>query len=320
MLESGRMKWLAASAALALCLAGGALMASADSKSDAARMGSWIPKTAGPWLSEADHVYDADGIFEYIDGAGEVYRSYNMKLLVSRRFHKDGRPDLVVDLFDMGRPEDAFGVFTHDLDGDDAAVGQGSTYKGGLLSFWKGRYFGSVFAEEESPAAKEAVLELGRRIAEAIPETGRRPWLVDRLPKDGLEADRVRFFHNYSVLNYHFFVADADVLLLGQTAEAVLATYKRPEGKSVLLLVGYPGEKEAERGLASFVKAYMPEAKGTDVVRTENKKWSAARRAGAVVAVVFDAGSEELARKQLAEVESLLRQKPGGIAREGEGS
>ncbi len=316
MLESVRMKWLALSAALAIFLVGGTGMAGQDPKADAVRMGAWIPRTAGPWLSEADKVYDRDTIFEYIDGAGEVYRSYNMKLLVSRRFHKDGRPDIVVDLFDMGRPGDAFGVFTHDLDGDDAGVGQGSTYKGGLLSFWKGRYFGSVFAEEETPAAKDAVLELGRGIAEAIPETGRKPWLADVLPKEGLDAARIRFFHNYSVLNYHYFVADGDVLLLGQTADAVLAPYKTAEGTSVLLLAAYPGEKEAGRGLASFIKAYMPEAKGVNAVRTENKKWSAADRFGAVVAVVFDAASESFAKKQLAAVGELLRPKTGGNAKE----
>ena len=40
---------------------------------------------------------------------------------MARRFHKDGKPDIVVDAFDMGSSEDAFGVFTHDLDGEDAA-------------------------------------------------------------------------------------------------------------------------------------------------------------------------------------------------------
>ncbi|MGZ5499403.1 MAG: DUF6599 family protein, partial [Candidatus Aminicenantales bacterium] len=100
---------------------------------EARLLASYIPITAGPWLSEADQVFDARTIFDYIDGAGEVYRSYNMKLLVSRRFHKDGKPDLVVDAFDMGSSEDAFGVFTHDLDGEDAGIGQGSTYKAGLL-------------------------------------------------------------------------------------------------------------------------------------------------------------------------------------------
>ena len=139
------------------------------------RPASYIPTAAGPWLSEADQVFDAETIFDYIDGAGEVYRSYNMKLLVARRFHKDGKPDIVVDAFDMGSSEDAFGVFTHDLDGEDAAVGQGSTYKAGLLSFWKDRYFLSVYAEEETAETKGLVLELGRASPRRSPARGRNP-------------------------------------------------------------------------------------------------------------------------------------------------
>jgi len=272
----------------------------------AARMASFVPRTIGPWLSEADQVYDSETIFKYIDGAGEVYRSYNMKLLLSRRYHKDGRPEIVVDLFDMGTAEDAFGVFTHDLDGENAGIGQASNYKAGLLSFWKDRYFVSVFAEEETKDTQPAVLELGRRIAAAIPKEGPKPRLLNYLPAEGLDAGRVRFFHNSSILNYHFFVADRDILLLEQTASAVLAPYTTAGGKSYLLVVGYPDEAKAARAFESFTRNYMPGAQKPGIVRTEDKKWTASAKAGALVIVVFNADSDEFAMNQLASVQDLV--------------
>ncbi len=272
----------------------------------AGRLASFIPRTAGPWLSEADQVYDAESIFQYIDGAGEVFRSYNMKLLVVRRFHKDGRPDLLVELFDMGSSPDAFGVHTHNLDGESAGVGQGSTYKAGLLSFWKDRYFASVSAEEATPEAKEAVLELGRKIAAAIPKAGPAPKILSYLPPEGLDAGRVAYFHNHTILNYHFFVAEKDILLLEGTAEAVLAPYVTVEGKSLLLVVGYPDEDRAGRAYESFSKNYLPDADKGAPVRTEDRKWTASARAGKVVIVVFDAGTDQFAIKQLAGVQELL--------------
>lgn len=272
----------------------------------AGRMASYIPRTAGPWLSEADQVYDAETIFQYIDGAGEIYRSYNMKLLVARRFHKDGRPDIVVDLFDMGSSADAFGVYTHDLDGESVGIGQGSTYKAGLLSFWKDRYFGSVFAEDETPEAKDAVFELGRRIAAAIPKAGPAPRLLSYLPPEGLDAAKVRYFHNYSVLNYHFFVADGDILLLEQTADAVLAPYTTAGGTSLLLVASYPDEAKAVRAYESFSKNYLPDAKKPGPVRTEDRKWTASAKAGRIVIVVFNADTDQFAMKQLAAVQELI--------------
>jgi hypothetical protein len=300
------MKRVSVLVALAMLCAGGAGLMIAQKNPPPARPASFIPRTAGPWLSEADHVYDTETIFQYIDGAGEVYRSYNMKLLVSRRFHKDGRPDIVVDLFDMGTSEDAFGVFTHDLDGENAGLGQGSNYKAGLLSFWKDRYFVSVSADEETQDTKPAILDLGRRIAAAIPKNGPGPKLLSCLPPDGLEAGRTAFFHNYSVLNYHFFVADKDILLLEQTASAVLAPYETAAGTSYLLVVAYPDEAKAVRAFASFGKNYMPDAKKPGLVRTEDKKWTASARDGAVVIVVFNADSDEFAMTQLAAVQELM--------------
>ena len=278
----------------------------AQSRPSAGPMAGFIPRTIGPWLSEADHVYDAETIFQYIDGAGEVYRSYNMKLLVSRRFHKDGRADIVVDFFDMGSSEDAFGVFSHDLDGDDAKIGQGSNYKAGLLSFWKDRYFGSVYAEEETPETRAAVLDLGKRIAAAIPRNGPAPKLLAFLPPEGLDAGRTSFFHNHSILNYHFFVADGDILLLEQTASAVLASYETAGVKSRLLVVRYPDEAKAVRAYESFSRNYSPEAGRAGLVRTGDRKWTASARAGDIVIVVFNAESEMAAMNRLAAVESLI--------------
>jgi hypothetical protein len=292
--------------AAGLALLGGFVVMAQPIPPDVQRAASFIPPTIGPYVSEADQTFDAETIFDYIDGAGEVYRSYNMKFLVSRRFHKDGKPDIVVDFFDMGSSEDAYGVFTHDLDGEDAGIGQGSNYKAGLLSFWKGRYFGSVFAEEETKDAKEAVLELGRRIARAIPKEGPKPGLLSYLPAGGLGTDRICYFHNHSVLNYHFFVADGDILLLEQTASAVLAPYTTAGGKSYLLVVRYPDSAKAARAYESFAKNYMPDARKPGIVRTEDKRWTASGRAGDIVIVVFNADSDQFAMDQLMSAQELI--------------
>jgi hypothetical protein len=292
--------------AAALAWFGGASLMCRSTAPEARLLASYIPITAGPWLSEADQVFDATSIFDYIDGAGEVYRSYNMKLLVARHFHKDGKPDIVVDAFDMGSSEDAFGVFTHDLDGEDAGIGQGSTYKAGLLSFWKDRYFLSVYTEEESPETKGLVLELGRAIARAIPGQGQTPKVLALLPRQGLEPGRIHFFHNHSVLNYHFFVADADILLLGQTAKAVLADYDEGGVASRLLVIAYTDASEAARAGKSFALAFMPESGRTAGIRTENGKWTVLRVHGRYVAIVFDEAAEGRARARLDAVEVLI--------------
>ncbi|HEX2694132.1 MAG TPA: DUF6599 family protein [Acidobacteriota bacterium] len=266
---------------------------------------SFVPSEALGWTAVEDRTFDAETIFEYIDGAGEVYRSYNMRALFARRFEKAGEPALVVDLFDMGTAADAFGVFTHDLDGEDAAMGQGSTYKGGLLSFWKGRYFASVYAEGETPGTKQAVFAVSAAIDRAIDSPGEKPALVLGLPVVGLNPRSVCYFHNHSVLNYHFFVADANILGLDQTTSAALASYGVGAERAVLLVVLYPDDGRASSGYDGFRKAYMSEASESAVVRTEDGKWTAAKREGRVVTIVFQAPDRDRA-------EGLLREASAG--------
>jgi hypothetical protein len=258
-----------------------------------------VPAEFQGWRSLAARTYDSRTIFDYIDGAGEVYRSYRFRSLEARRLEREGRPALLVDLFDMGSPEDAFGVFTHDLDGEAQGIGQGSTYKAGLLSFWKDRWFVSIQAEEETPEARAAALALGRRIAASIPSEGRPPDLLGLLPREGLQAGRVRAFHDHLVLRHHLPLFRDNLLLLDAETAVVLAPYGEPPSGTRLLLVRYPGERRAEEARRAFAGAFLAGDEGRGVARTAEGSFAGARRGGAVLAVVLGAPSEREARRLL---------------------
>jgi hypothetical protein len=268
---------------------------------------SLLPREVQGWKAEAkDQIYDPETIFDYIDGAGEVYRSYNFNRLLSRRYQKEENPDIIVDLFDMASPADAFGVLTHDLDGEDVTIGQGGNYKGGLLSFWKDRFFVSIFSEKETDETKQALFALGKSIATDIPREGAKPSLLALLPAGFTDSKSVHYFHNHIILNYHFFVSQDNILNLDQTTEVALAK-SGPRGKNgVLLLVKYPDEEEASDAYESFVKAYMPDAKVPRLVQTEDNKWTAAHAWRDLVAVIFGAPSAEAAQGILAEVDKKI--------------
>jgi len=263
-------------------------------------LAGFVPAEFQGWAVEEDRSFDPETIFNYIDGAGEVYRSYNFRRLFARRMSRAGRPALIVDLFDMGASADAFGVFSHDVEGEEARIGQGSTYQGGLLSFWKERYFVSVYAEEETEETRAAVFGLAGKVAAAILREGPRPSLIADLPVQGLESRSVRYFHNHLVLNIHFFISQENILRLDQKTEAVLGLYGVKGSQGRLLIVRYPNADLAREALSSFYRAYLPEGKETRAVRTENGKWTAARLLWDRVAIVFDAPTETEAGNLLA--------------------
>lgn len=274
-----------------------------NSKDKKITLGGLLPREIQGWKAEEkDEIYDPQTIFDYINGAGEVYRSYNFKLLLARRFIKEGQPDIVADLFDMASSMDAFGVFTHDLEGEDAGIGQGSTYKGGLLSFWKDHFFVSLYAEEETEDTKNALLVLGREVSSSIKKEGERPDIVSLLPMENLAKKNVHYFHNHLILNYHFYVSDENILFLDQQTEAALGIYKVKDDISYLLLIRYPEIKKASRAYKSFIKVYMPEAGKSGIVQTEDLNWTAARVKKNILIIIFSAPSDSYAKDILEKV------------------
>jgi len=255
-----------------------------------------LPEKVMNWTkAEEDQFYDSQTIFDYIDGAGEVYRAYNMQRCLSRRYVTDQGPAIILDIFEMASSYDAFGVFTHDPDGEELPVGQGAVYRSGWLGFWKDRFFISLYADEETDAAIQALRELAGKVASLIKKEGPKPQILSRLPKKGLQAGSIRYFHDHPVLNRHYFVSTENILHLGRQTEALLAAYKRKEGAAQILLVKYPDGDKAKEAQSDFLKHYLPDADPSGMAKLENNKWCGASVKGPLLAVVLEADSREIA-------------------------
>ena len=289
-----------------------------------------VPREAAGWrASGEDQRYDRQSIFSYIDGAGEVYLQYSFRSVLVREFEREGAPRIDVQLFDMERPEEAFGIFSFEREDDEAGVGQDSEYAAGLLRFWKGPFFVCVSAEEETPGAKEAVFELGRAIARAIGEEGARPALLGGLPPQGLLPNSARWFHGPFCLAYHYPLPGGNLLGLGPGTEALLASYLAAEGaagsaegaagssgaagtapegtgrgseKVRVLLVRYRDEGTARAAFDGFARAYEPPLSGDGTALMKNGRWAGARGTGRTIAAVFEAPSKDEALRLLGEI------------------
>ena len=259
---------------------------------------SRLPDKIHGWVVEGeDRIYDTETIFDYIDGAGEVYRAYQMKACLSRRYHKEGDSPIVVDIFDMTSSKGAFGVFTHDQDGESVDIGQGGLYRSGWLSFWKNHFFISIYMEEEGAEAKKAVFKLAKLLDASIEGKGRLPEILSFLPEEGLIERRIHYLQNHIILNTHYYVSDTNILNLGPETDVVLAGYRRGENQARLLLIRYGSSKQATRSYERFRRLYLPEATGSEAVLLENGKWCAVALKDRLVSVVLEADSRPLAER-----------------------
>ena len=258
-------------------------------------MTSVTPTTAVGWSADGDEqLYDTESIYAYIDGHAEVYLAYGMKRCVSRRYvAPDGDGEIIVDLFEMASPADAFGVFSHDRDGETVAIGQGGIYRLGWLSFWSGSWYGSIYATGIEDGARDAIVEVADVVAENLPADGRIPALVNRLPSAGLDPSSVCFLRSPQILDAHVFVGGDNLLALGPEVEAVVGRYRLEGSPLHLVVVEYPDE-----GMAAAVEQSAREMAGSGAERHE----MTLVRDGDLVALVISDEQGELGRELLEHV------------------
>lgn len=250
-----------------------------------------------------DRIFDKSTIFSYINGGAEVYKAYNMQGCLSRRYTISDGPAIMLDIFDMGSSQNAFGVFTHDTDGKVVAIGQDGRLRPGWLSFWKYRFFVSVYAEDDTLPAQKAVIALGERVAGAIQGRGAKPGILSRLPTKGLQSENVRYLRHPILLNYHYYISDENILQIADNTDVALASYRFKDQNAILMLVQYPESGRATESRERFLRFYLPDADPSGRALLENGKWAAVKGRKQLLAVVLEADSRELADNLLQKVQ-----------------
>jgi hypothetical protein len=288
-----------------------------------------LPKTIGVWTRpESARLVNSRNIFEYMNGAGELYMGYRFDHLEVFDYTSDSQDKILVELYFMETSGDAFGLLSLDwggepftLDGSSASTSNKffmsptrALYGGGLLRTWSDHIYVRVMAERETPASKEAVLAIGKAIA-AGTKNPPEPELVKLLPlKIGsawkLRLDRLSFFRSHLVLNSIYYLSHENILDLDLSTEAVIAPYEHiseagDPKRSQFLLVQYENPDRARKALNQFHDAYLLEyqknitadaaAKNPSLFKLEDG-WLAYKLLGKYILIVFECPDQDSAR------------------------
>ncbi len=287
-----------------------------------------LPKTVGLWTRpDSPKVVTAENIFDYMNGAGELYLGYRFDQLDVYEYNAESQKEILVEVYFMKTSDDSFGLLSLDWGGDSVnftPVSQNEVvddfawpralYGEGLLRLWTENVYARVMAMQETPESKEAVLSIGRAIVKDR-KNPPGPNLMKKLkntlsPYWDLRQDRASFFRTHLVLNSLYYLSHQNILDLDLTCEAVSAEYERKEpsgGRTQIsfLLVNYQDPKRAQNALSRFHKAYLPEhtlsRKSGPVEKIQNAYavedgWMAYVFQDKSIAFVFECPDQETAR------------------------
>ena len=281
-------------------------MAANDLKSLKSIAGA-LPEDISGWKKNpTEGYYSPDNLFEYINGNAELFISYDFRNLITLTYNKDESTEITVDIFDMGNPANAYGVFSHSRENEDRFISDeiGSEYGGGLLTFWKGRFYISILVYPETEERKEIVKNIAERISKLIRGKNTKPAILSLLPSEDLAPYSIRYFHHHIWLNSHFYISGENILNLGKDTEAVLAKYY-PDGKNntpfILLLINYSDADKAGIAYRNFLTNFLPDAK-QGFARLQDGLWAGSEQNGKMITIILNARDREIASALLNKV------------------
>ena len=195
--------------------------------------------------------YDSANLYEYIDGQAEGYIGYNFQALASATYSA-GDDTVVVDIYDMEKPLQAFGVYStfRAPSNEFVEIGeQGFKTADGYI-FYDGRYMVKVsadFADEE--AMHKAAEAAARAVAEKISPDRKGMEILDVLPKANRVANSEKYFLQATI--------GQDFLPNG-----VVADYKVAEKTGRAFVSVLPNEETAAKAYAQYLDFAGKNAQG----------------------------------------------------------
>ena len=196
-------------------------------------------------------IYDRDTLYDFMDGAADLYFTYGFEQLAVAHYAHPEAGSLQVEVYRVATDADAYGLYTYSSFGQPIAVGvDGELDSGNRLAFWQARTFVQVIAREQVP--DDVLRAMATAAASALPPGSQRPSLVNHLPQGGLQSGSVRFFREKMALDNLLWLGPQDVLGLGTDVEGIIARYDLAGQPVDLVLIAYPDKSRAQLAQSSL--------------------------------------------------------------------
>ena len=181
-------------------------------------------------------LYSKENLHEYINGHAEYFLSAGFAGLAVGEYTLAGtepaQPDIVVDIYDMGKGIHAFGVFSDEI-GDNAAnlnIGMVGAKTAQGISFISGKYYVRIASFQDALP----IDDFAEQINETIGSSNDSFTVLSRLPKLG-EVIATRFVKEaYRGLNFANNVVEREYFLDGETVFVSLAAGSEAEMKELI--------------------------------------------------------------------------------------
>ncbi len=216
-------------------------------------------------LKEGPKFFNNDQLFDYMDGAAEIPKSYAFRQLGSAKYQKSTALVLEVAVFDMSKSDDAFGYYSARVflerspRSKDRVVSldhPAHLYSSvGALTFWKDHY--TVIIQPEIGRPDDSTLiQFARAVSAKIKSVGTVPTLIKLLPTRNQIEGTARLVKGKATFDATIMFLPKDIFGMSDHPEVVAAEYKLPGNPVTMFVANYRSPAGAQKALKDY-RAYL---------------------------------------------------------------
>jgi len=142
---------------------------------------------SGKWQLKGDHSYTPDDLYNYINGAADLFLSYGFVELAggTYRYGSDNQGTVIVDIYDMEKKLNAFGIFQSKRDPEVKLldIGAGAIGSEKYVFFYKDRFYVEIQSFVPSEKGSSAALKMAREVESKIEGEASPPAELTYLPQ-----------------------------------------------------------------------------------------------------------------------------------------
>jgi hypothetical protein len=208
-----------------------------------------FPEVAGWKQSEEIQTFSPKTLYEYINGAADLYTMYDFQELRVAEYKNEKKASVIVDVYRHKNPTYAFGIYSQERfpNANLVDIGAQGYIEKNVLNFLTGSYYVKINSYSTGEEDEQILWTFAKKVAGILGEKGALPSILSSFPAEGRKKNSEKFIAK-NFLAYPFLHS------------AFIADYEL-SGKKFKLFVIDPGDKlECE----NMIQKYFQQIGGSE--------------------------------------------------------